>query len=111
MMSRDRFFSETQPLIRKKRNQLRCEEQEHNVNRLQKFVEKGSYGEGRGRTAYILDPEALPPSTDGMEWQRVDTFNAGDELLKHPGLKEVFKAAIDKGVAMIAAPARLDPLH
>jgi hypothetical protein len=46
-----------------------------------------------------------------MEWQRVDTFNAGDELLKHPGLKEVFKAAIDKGVAMIAAPARLDPLH
>jgi len=29
----------------------------------------------------------------------------------HPGLKEVFKAAIDKDGAVIAAPVRLDPLH
>lgn len=81
------------------------------MNRLQKFVERGPYGEGPGRTAYILDAEDLPAPTDGMEWQRIDTFNAGDELLKHPGLKEVFKAAIDKDGAVIAAPVRLDPLH
>ena len=75
------------------------------MKRLQKFVEKGPYGEGHGRTAYLLGLGTLPPPADGMEWQPVDTFNAGDELLKHPGLKEVFKVAIDKGCAVIAPSA------
>lgn len=47
------------------------------TTRLQKFVERGAYGEGPGRTAYVLDPlgqrsvaclrETLgQPSTDGV---------------------------------------------
>jgi hypothetical protein len=30
------------------------------MNRLQKFVERGSFGEGPGRTAYSIDPTKLP---------------------------------------------------
>ena len=75
------------------------------MNRLQKFVERGAYGEGRGRTAYLLDLKALPPAADAMDWQRIDSFNAGDELLNDPGLKAVFKTAIEKGCAVVTAPS------
>ena len=73
------------------------------MNRLQKFVEKGAYGEGPGRTAYALDPNLLPQSAEGMKWQEVVSFSAADEVFSDPGLKAVFKAAIDKGWAIIAA--------
>lgn len=82
------------------------------ANRLQKFVERGAFGEGPGRTAYVLDLSALPPALDGMKWQREDSFNVGDELLNDPGLKTVFKIAIDTGYALVAAaawPSVLDP--
>jgi hypothetical protein len=81
------------------------------MNRLAKFVEKGAYGEGPGRTAYVMDETDLPAALDGMEWRQIDTFNASDELSKHPGLKEVFRVAIDEGCAVIAAPATRDPLN
>jgi hypothetical protein len=71
------------------------------MTRLQKFVERGSYGEGPGRTAYALDLSSLPSASDGMDWQKVDSFKAGQEILNDPGLKEVFKTVIEKGCAVV----------
>jgi len=38
------------------------------MNRLQKFVERGAFGEGPGRTAYVLNPMKLPDPSRGFEW-------------------------------------------
>jgi hypothetical protein len=53
----------------------------------------------------VIDESDLPTPLEGMEWRPVDSFDANDELSKHPGLKEVFKVAIDEGCAVISAPA------
>jgi hypothetical protein len=58
----------------------------------------GPYGEGPTRAAYVLETGALPKATNGMQWRLVENFNAGDEILKDAGLKEVFKAAIRQGM-------------
>jgi len=75
------------------------------TNRLQKFVEMGAYGEGPGRTAYVLDSSSLPHAADGMKWQKVVSFSAADEVFSDPGLKAVFKAAIDKGCEIVVKAA------
>ena len=62
-------------------------EGENEMARLQKYVERGSYGEGPGRTAYTLDSSSLPSAADGMDWQKVDSFKAAAEILNDPGLK------------------------
>jgi hypothetical protein len=72
------------------------------VNRLQKFIEQGSYGEKSGRVAYAFVSSTLPPPSNGMDWQIAPPFNVADELLKDPGLKDVLKAAIQNGYALIA---------
>jgi hypothetical protein len=72
------------------------------MNRLQKFVERGAYGEGPGRHAYVLQSSALPMPSEGMEWRQVEKFSAADEVLENPRLKAVFKMAIDKGCAVVA---------
>jgi hypothetical protein len=66
------------------------------TTRLQKFVETGAYGE-----AYVLDASALPQPEDGKEWQRIDSFSAAEEVLNDPGLKSVFKTALDNGFAVV----------
>jgi hypothetical protein len=60
------------------------------MNRLQKFVEHRSDGDTLGRVAYACGPVNLPEATAGFECQAVSSFNAGDELFKNAGLKEVF---------------------
>jgi hypothetical protein len=35
------------------------------TTRLQKFIERGSYGEGSARAAYVLDMSALPRPAKG----------------------------------------------
>jgi hypothetical protein len=60
------------------------------MNRLQKFVESGAYGEGPGRHAYVLQSSALPVPSEGMEWHQVEKFSAADEVFENPGLKAVF---------------------
>jgi hypothetical protein len=75
------------------------------TTRLQKFIEKGAYGEGAVRAAYVLDVKALPRPDKGKEWQKIDSFSAAEEVLNDPGLKSVFKTAIDKGCAVVAAKA------
>jgi hypothetical protein len=57
------------------------------MNRLQKFVERGAYGEGPGRHAYVLQSSELPVPSEGMEWRRVEKFSAADEVFENPGLK------------------------
>ena len=76
------------------------------TTRLQKFIERGSHGDGFGRAAYVLDASALPPPSKGMEWQKIDSFSAAEEVLNDPGLKSVFKTAIDNGFAVVADETR-----
>jgi hypothetical protein len=71
------------------------------MNRLQKFVEHSAFGERPGRVAYVLDHETLPAPADGLEWRAVRELNAGEEILANPGLKAVFKEAIDSGWAIV----------
>jgi hypothetical protein len=73
------------------------------TTRLQKFVERGAYGEGPGRTAYVLDPNSLPQAAEGFDWNKVDAFSAAEEILNDPRLKEIFKAAIRNGHAIAGA--------
>ena len=48
------------------------------MNRLQKFIERGPFGEGPGRTAYVLDLNKLPGPNDGFKWSAISDFRAGD---------------------------------
>jgi hypothetical protein len=75
------------------------------TTRLQKFIGKGAYGEGTRRAAYVLDVNALPRPDKGKEWQKIDSFSAAEEVLNEAALKSVFKMAIDKGCAVVAAKA------
>jgi hypothetical protein len=74
------------------------------MTRLQKFAEQGAYGEKSGRVAYVFGLDSLPEAAEGMTWQKVESFNAGDDLLRDPGLKFIFKVAIDKGCAVVTRP-------
>jgi hypothetical protein len=71
------------------------------MNRLQKFVERDSRGEGLSRSAYVLQSSSLPQASEGLAWHVDETFSVADELLDNPGLKDVFKMAIDKGCAVV----------
>jgi hypothetical protein len=75
------------------------------TTRLQKFIERGSYGEGPAGAAYVLDMRALPRTAKRKKWQRIDSFSAAEEVLNDPTLKSVFKTAIGKGCAVAAAKA------
>jgi hypothetical protein len=74
--------------------------------RLQKFVELGALGEGSGRIAYVLKLTSLSPAAEGMDWHVDETFSVADELLDNPGLKDVFKMAIEKGHAILTPEAK-----
>jgi hypothetical protein len=50
------------------------------MNRLQKFVERGPYGDGLSRSAYLLRSNSLPQSGEGMTWRIDETFSVADEL-------------------------------
>jgi hypothetical protein len=59
------------------------------------------YGEKSGRVAYAFQARSLPEPIDGMTWQAAQSFNVADELLQDPGLKDVFKAAVANGYAVV----------
>jgi hypothetical protein len=66
------------------------------MKRLCKFVEAMPYGIQTNRVAYAMEASALPAPAPGSEWRKVENFRAGDEILKDPGLKEVFKTALER---------------
>jgi hypothetical protein len=71
------------------------------MNRLQKFIEQGAYGEKAGRTAYAFGPDNLPEPNNNMKWKPVAPFSPADELMVEAGLKEVFEVALRKGFAVV----------
>lgn len=70
------------------------------MNRLQKFIEQGAFGERSGRTAYAFNATVLPEPTKGLDWRPVHDFSPGDAILQDPGLKQVFASAIKYGYAV-----------
>jgi hypothetical protein len=71
------------------------------MNRLQKFVGRGGFGEGPGRTAYSIDPARLPAPHDGFMWRVVEDFRPGEAVFNEPGLKAVFELALKQGFALV----------
>jgi hypothetical protein len=68
---------------------------------LQKFVEHRSEGNKFGRIAFAFGSVELPEAAPGFEWQVVSSFNPDEELMKNAALKEVFRAALLKGCAVV----------
>ena len=73
------------------------------MNRLQKFVEQGAYGEGPGRTAYAMDPAKLPQANAGFQWRVVKDFRPGEAILADQRLKPLFQRALKDGVALMSS--------
>jgi hypothetical protein len=70
------------------------------VNRLQKYIERTDTGRDL-RTAYAMTRTALPDPRPRSQWREETTFSAADEVLANPGLKTVFKTAIERGFAVV----------
>jgi hypothetical protein len=60
-----------------------------------------SRGRKTDRVAYVMSVQNFLEPKVGAEWQVDSAFSAGEELLRYPNLKEVFKSAIDDGSAVI----------
>ena len=78
------------------------------MTRLQKFVEQGADGVEPGRTAYAFSQDKLPPPGENLEWKAVPSFNAADEVMRDPGLKDLFMKAMEEGCAISAPPPSAD---
>jgi hypothetical protein len=70
--------------------------------RLKKYIEWMSRGRRTNRIAYVMKEWDLPTPLPGAEWHNDQKFSAADELLVDPDLKIVFKAALEKGVAVVS---------
>ena len=70
------------------------------MNRLRKYIEQMPDGREL-RVAYAMTVTALPDPRPRSKWQEVALFSAADELLAEPGLKTVFKVAIERGFAIV----------
>ena len=68
---------------------------------LKKYVEWMSRGRKTGRAAYVMSVQDLPEPKVGVEWQVDNAFNAAEELLRDPTLRDAFKSAINKGSAIV----------
>ena len=71
------------------------------MNRLFKVVETRADGQKTGRIGYLLRPKTLPIPAPGFEWQENAAFNVADAILNDGSLKEVFRAAIKCGHAIV----------
>lgn len=72
---------------------------------LKKYVEWMSRGRKTDRVAYVLDEWDLPEPVAGAEWAIDSSFNAAEEVLRDPTLKDTFKSAIDSGSAIVLQKA------
>jgi hypothetical protein len=71
------------------------------MNRLRIYVEGMPYGRKTNRTAYVMQTAALPVPRPGSAWREDPSFSAADELLRDPGLKAVFEAALESGCEIV----------
>jgi hypothetical protein len=71
------------------------------MNRLQKFVEQGDFGERAGRNAYAFNVSILPEPRKGLDWRPVGGFSPANEVLGNGGLRQVFEEAIKRGYAVV----------
>jgi hypothetical protein len=71
------------------------------MNRLRKYIEGMAYGRKTNRTAYVMTIGALPDPLPGSKWLEDTSFSAADELVRDPGLKAVFKAALESGCEIV----------
>ena len=69
---------------------------------LRRYSEWLSRGRRPGRIAYVLKEWNLPKPVPGAEWRHDRTFNAAEEVLADPRLKDDLKAAIENGVAVVS---------
>jgi hypothetical protein len=70
------------------------------VNRLRKYIERTADGRAL-RTACAMTRTALPDPRPRSRWSEENNFSAADEALANPALKTVFKAAIERGFAVV----------
>jgi hypothetical protein len=68
---------------------------------LRKYIEWMSRGRRTDRVAYVLKEWDLPAPSPGAEWQLDMKFNAAEEILANPDMKNVFVEAIAKGAAVV----------
>jgi hypothetical protein len=70
------------------------------MNRLRKYIERTAGGQEL-RIAYAMAVTALPDPRPQSQWREDASFSAADELLTEPELKTLFKAAIERGFAIV----------
>jgi hypothetical protein len=70
-------------------------------DRLTRYIEWQSSGRRTGRAAYVIGKQNLPRAIAGAEWQVDPSFNAAEEILRDPTLKDSFQAAIASGVKLV----------
>jgi len=68
---------------------------------LKKYVEWMSRGRNTDRVVYVMDEWDLPEPIPGAHWAADKTFNAAQEVLRDPTLKDVFRSAINNGVVIV----------
>jgi hypothetical protein len=73
------------------------------MNRIVRYFEYGGFGERTGRHLLIKDHTPKPDPAEGAQWRLDPDFNAGDEILKSSGFKEVLDSVLKNGHEIIAA--------
>ena len=66
-----------------------------------RYVEWLSGNRKTGRTAYVLQKGGSPEPVSGAEWVLDSRFNAAEEVLQNPSLKDIYRAAIENGVEVV----------
>ena len=76
---------------------------------LKKYVEWMSRDRKTNRVTYVLNEWDLPEPKPGAEWAADNAFNAAEEVLRDPSLRDVFKSATDNGSAVVMQRKPIDP--
>ena len=75
---------------------------------LKKYVEWMSRGRKTDRVAYVLDEWDLPEPRAGAEWAADKTFNAAEEMVINPDLKDALKSTFENGSAVVMQRKPID---
>jgi hypothetical protein len=67
-----------------------------------RYLEFGGYGERTGRQLLIKVDDSRPAPAHGAQWRIDHTFNAGDEILKSSGFREVLASVLKKGYEIVS---------